>query len=257
MLRTSHLSVQLGSTTILHEIECVLEPRCIYALIGPNGSGKTTLLRALCGFLPYTGNVTLMGQSLPDWSNRERATQLSYIPQRDTLHYDFTVEELIRLGLDTAPSWRLSPSAVTQQRVEIVLAQLGLLELRHRSLQQVSGGERQRAFLAMAAVHNAPLMLLDEPTAHLDLHHQHHLLSWLRTWLTPERTALVSLHDLSLALRYADHVLVLQEGRLIEQGPPLDVLTPALLANVFSLNAEIVADSAYPNLMIHPPSLSI
>ncbi|GAB5519334.1 MAG: hypothetical protein RhofKO_15850 [Rhodothermales bacterium] len=201
--------------------------------------------------------MTLAGQPLETWSNRARAQHLSYIPQSDTLQYDFTVEELVGLGLQATPSWRSVHSETAQQRIEAALTQLDIADLRTRSLQQISGGERQRAFLAMAAAQAAPLMLLDEPTAHLDLHHQHHLLSWLRTWLMPGRTVVVSLHDLSLALRYADQVLVLHAGHLVAQGPPLDVLTPALLAEVFDLNATVITDAAYPYLMIHPPSLSI
>lgn len=233
------LSVELGGTPILHDLSFSIPAGNWIGLLGPNGSGKTTLLRALGGLLPYSGSLLLQSRSLSLWKDRERARVVAFVRQRPSLDFDFTVEEVVSLGLAPHLSWLERPSTTQRERVRAALADTDLTDLLDRSVSTLSGGEQQRVQLAQALAQDAPVLLLDEPTAHLDVHHQYDLMERIAALVRAGRTVVAAFHDLAFAARYADRLLVLNEGTLTADGMPADVLTSRLIRNVFKMAADV------------------
>ncbi len=233
------LGVALGGRPVLHGLRFTVEPGEWVALVGPNGSGKTTLLRALGGLLPHTGTLALDGRPVRAWTPRDLARRLAFVRQRPALAFDFTVEEFVLLGRSPHRGWLEGFAAADRALAEAALAELDLGGFAGRSLGTLSGGEQQRVQLAQALAQEAGVLLLDEPTAHLDVHHQFGGMDRVAT-LAPRRTVAAAFHDLAFAARYADRLLVLDAGRLVADGPPRDVLTSALLRDVFRMEADLL-----------------
>ena len=207
------------------------------ALVGPNGAGKTTLLRALAGLVPHTGTVLLDGWPVRAFDARERARRVALVRQQTALGVDFTVREVVALGRAPHVGWAARLGAADLAAVEAALAAADLAALAGRSVRRLSGGEAQRVALAQALAQDAPVLLLDEPTAHLDVRHQIDLLARTRALADAGRTVVAALHDLDRAAAFAGRLLVLARGRLVADGPPAAVLTPDLLADVFGVRA--------------------
>jgi iron complex transport system ATP-binding protein len=235
------LGVALGGRPILHDLAFAIPHGARVGLLGPNGAGKTTLIRTLAGLLPHAGRLDLFGRPLPGWPDRARARTVAVVRQQAALDFDFTVEEVVMLGRAPHRSWLAGPTAEDHAAVARALAATDLDALAGRSVLTLSGGERQRVLLAQALAQDAPVLLLDEPTAHLDVHHQYDLMD--RVAALEDRTVVAAFHDLAFAARYAGRLLVLHEGRLAADGPPAEVLTPALLRRVFRMDAEVEAGS--------------
>ncbi len=233
------LSVELGGTQILDTLTFSIPEGNWIGLLGPNGSGKTTLLRAMGGLLPYSGQLELRGRSLSTWKDRERAREVAFVRQHASLDFDFTVGEVVALGLAPHLKWLDQPSRDQRQRVETALSDTDLTELSDRPVSSLSGGEQQRVQLAQALAQDAAILLLDEPTAHLDVHHLYDLMERVAELVRAGRTVVAAFHDLAFAARYADHLFVLDQGELAAEGPPVDVLSPELIRNVFRMEAEI------------------
>ena len=239
-LSAQSCSVSLAGAPIVREVTFGLEEGGCTALLGPNGSGKTTLLRAIGGMLPYAGRLELDGRPVRNWSARALARRVAFVRQAPALSFDLSVEDLVALG--RAPHKRLleGRTRADRRRVQEALEAVELEGFAGRSVLSLSGGELQRAFLAQALAQEAPLLLLDEPTAHLDVHHQHTFFERVRRLTREGRTVLAAVHDLERAARYADRLLVLHtDGHLAAAGPPADVLTPALIADVFRMKAQV------------------
>lgn len=234
------LHVALGGQPILHDLSFTVEAGAWVALVGPNGSGKTTLLRTLGGLLPYTGTLTLDGEPIRDWKPRALARRLAFVRQQPSLAFDFSVEDFVLLGRAPHHGWLEGFSRADRDEVRYALSELDLETFADRSLDTLSGGEQQRVQLAQALAQGAGVLLLDEPTAHLDVHHQFDGMDRVAA-LDPPRTVVAAFHDLAFAARYADRLIVLDEGRLIATGPPRDVLTPDLIRDVFRMDAEVNA----------------
>jgi iron complex transport system ATP-binding protein len=241
VLEADQLSVRLGDAPVLRELGFRVESGARVGLIGPNGSGKTTLLRAAGGLLPYAGTLRLFGQPASAWSDRERARRLAFMRQAPQLTFDFSVEDLVLLGRTPHKPWLAGYTTADRERAHDALQQVGLGGFAERSVQALSGGERQRVFLAQALVQDADLLLLDEPTTHLDVHHQFGFMKQLQRFVSEEhRTVVAALHALELAARFADRLLVLtDEGRLAASGPPDEVLHEDLIARVFHMKAAV------------------
>ena len=233
------LRVALDGTPILHGLDFAVEAGTWVGLLGPNGSGKTTLLRALAGVLPYQGRLDLDGRAVRAWKPRALARRLAVLRQTTPLSFDFSVEELVLLGRTAHKGWLDRYDAADRARVREALAHVDLDAFARRSVLALSGGERQRVLLAQALVQESDLLLLDEPTAHLDVHYQFEFLDVVRALVAAGRTVIAVFHDLEQAARYADHLLVLDQGRLVADGPPRHVLTEALLASVFRMRARV------------------
>ncbi|BBM69906.1 ABC transporter ATP-binding protein [Rhodothermus marinus] len=239
MVAANGLRVALGGRTILDGLTFEIPAGSFVGLLGPNGSGKTTLIRTISGVLPYTGHLSLRGRPLRSWPRRALARQVAVVRQAPTLAFDFTVEDIVLLGRAPHKGWLEPFTAADRARVREALAAVDLADAAHRLIHTLSGGEQQRVFLAQALAQEADLLLLDEPTAHLDVHYQFEFLDRVRGLVAEGRTVVAVFHDLSLAARYADRLLVLHRGRLVADGPPAEVLAEALIARVFRMAARI------------------
>ncbi|MET1069701.1 MAG: heme ABC transporter ATP-binding protein [Pseudomonas prosekii] len=241
MLRTENLMIRRGSKTVLSGITLELKPGEVLGVLGPNGAGKSTLLGALCGELQAAeGQVWLDERELRQCTGVERAQQLAVLPQVSTLDFGFRVEEVVGMG-------RLPYQSGRVRDAEIVAAALGAADAGHlsgRSYLALSGGERQRVHLARVLAQLWPgeagqTLLLDEPTSMLDPLHQHTTLQAVREFADRGAAVLVILHDLNLAARYCDRVLLLEGGRPVALDTPDQVLQPQLLKAVFGLEVLV------------------
>ena len=245
MLDVTSLSLTLGGRPILRDVTFSLTPGRITALLGKNGSGKTTLLRALAHEIPYEGEIRLGGIPTATLPPRERARILAYLPQLLPAT-PLTVRELVTLGRSPylPPLARLSED--DRRAVLSAMQKTGVDSLSDRSLLSLSGGERQRAFLAMLVAQSTPLLLLDEPTSHLDAPARHRFLSLLGTLAHDEgKTVLIVLHDINDALHLADDIALMENGRLTFHGTKEDFLAAGFPARHFGLTA-VTADASHP-----------
>jgi iron complex transport system ATP-binding protein len=237
------LEVTLGRSKILRGIDFEARAGEMIAVVGPNGSGKTTLLRALCGILrPSAGEVSLAGRPLGEWPRRELARTLAYLPQETWTEFSLSVGEVVALGrfAHVGPFRPLRP--LDREAVDRALRDAQISDLAHRPLPQLSGGERRRALLARAMAQESTLLLLDEPTTALDVGHACHVMDLLAGLRDAGRTVVVSLHDLTLALRGPDRVVLLDGGEVTGDGPPADVLTGASAARAFGVSLVRVGE---------------
>ncbi|MFD7085957.1 ABC transporter ATP-binding protein [Streptomyces sp. NPDC059918] len=236
------LSWSVAGTPVVREVSVDVAPGETVALLGPNGSGKSSLLRCLAGLrTPAAGTVRYGGESVRDWSARRIARHVAFVAQDPAADSDLRVADVVGLGRTPyRDRWR-GPDAADREVVADALERVGLAALACRSWKTLSGGERQRAHIARALAQRTYGLLLDEPTNHLDVKHRLELMELLAG---SRRTVLVALHDLSLAARYCDRLLLLHRGRLIASGPPAAVLTAERLAEVFEVDAELTTDPA-------------
>lgn len=231
--------VQLGGRTVLDGVNLALAPGEVLALVGPNGAGKSTLLAALAADTPLTsGTVHIAGRPASDWTARELATRRAVLPQAAVLAFPFTVEEVVRMG--RAP-WAGTPCEDDDDTaVAEAMAATEVADFAARPFSALSGGERARVALARVLAQRAPLLLLDEPTAALDLRHQELVLRLCRARAATGDAVAVVLHDLALAAAYADRIALLDAARLAAVGPPSEVLDPAVLTRVYQHPVEVV-----------------
>lgn len=241
MLRASKLSVTRGDKPVLSDIDLHLRPGEVLGVLGPNGAGKSTLLGALCGELAAShGNVSLADRPLGDWAGSERARRLAVLPQSSTLSFAFRVGDVVSMG-------RMPHDTGRERDAEIVLEALQAADAEHlieRSYLELSGGERQRVHLARVLAQLWPggaeqTLLLDEPTSMLDPLHQHTTLQAVRRFAEQGAAVMVILHDLNLAARYCDCLLLLDAGRVHALGAPDDVLRAEPLQAVFGLEVLV------------------
>ena len=235
------LTAGYGEREVLQDVSLRLAAGEVVALAGPNGAGKTTLLRVASGTLPaWRGAVRWQGEDLLALPPRLRARRMAVVPQARQAPPTFTVYQTVMLGRTPYLSWLGVPGPRDRAAVRRALEQTDLTGLAHRMLGQLSGGEQQRVLLARALAQETPLLLLDEPTTHLDLRHQVALLKMVRR-LSRENglTVLMVLHDLNLAARFADRIALFSRGQVVAAGTPREVLTPALIAEVYQTKVVI------------------
>lgn len=241
MLVGRDLTVRRGSIMALQGVSLELRPRQVFGVLGPNGAGKSTLLATLSGELrPSRGQVLLQGRALSDWPDVERARCLAVLPQSSTLSFAFRVADVVAMG-------RLPHRTGRNADAIIVAAALAAADAQHlatRSYLELSGGERQRVHLARVMAQLWPgaagqVLMLDEPTSMLDPAHQHSILKAVRAFAAQGAAALVILHDLNLAARYCDRLLLLRDGQPIMAGPPDKVLRAEPLRAVFGLDVLV------------------
>lgn len=236
------LTVELGGTQILHGLDFNVESGQWIGLLGPNGAGKTTLLRALAGLIEYRGSLKLLDREIRDYRPRERAKRLALVRQTHSLAFDFRVDELVLLGRSPHKSLLSVYEKSDLDRVSEALSLVDLEGFTERNMSSLSGGERQRVFLAQALVQEADILLLDEPTTHLDVHHQHEFLNRVHEFVSEGKTVIGAFHDLELAARFADHLFVLHMGKLVASGQPKKILNESLIADVFQMDASVSWD---------------
>lgn len=233
----SGVSFSIGEKRLLSEVSAAVPPARFTGLIGPNGSGKTTLLSTIARWTrPESGRILLGGTPVGDYSRRDFAREVATVEQHSATETELTVEQIVDLGTIPRAGGRFRRTD-TRELVDQAIGLLGLEPLRGRTWQSLSGGERQKTQIARALAQQPTALLLDEPTNHLDVSASLDVLQLLRTLGI---TTVAALHDLQLAAMYCDHLIVLDGGRMVAQGPAADVLTPHLLAEVYGLDAEVV-----------------
>jgi cobalamin transport system ATP-binding protein len=245
-LRLDAVNVVYGSRPALHALQLSVRQGEFLALTGPNGSGKTTLLRVALGLIPpFSGSVELFGMRLEALSIRERAHRVAWVPQAEPLREDVPLSRYVLYGRYAAQGVFGRESDSDRAIADAALAEVGLADRASDGLLSLSGGERQRAVLARALCQQAPLLLLDEPTTHLDVGHQLDLLARVRDLVRRRGiTVVAALHDLNLAARFAERIIVLFRGRCVADGTPAAVLSSELLARVWGVDAELRRDAA-------------
>lgn len=247
---TAHrLTLSYDTTPIVAALDLELLDGKITALVGPNGCGKSTLLRGLARLLkPKAGTVYLNGKELAALPTREIAQQLGLLPQGPVPPEGITVRELVAQGRYPHQSWFDQWSVEDEAHLQRALERTGLVELAERPVDTLSGGQRQRAWIAMTLAQDTEILLLDEPTTFLDLAHQVEVLDLLETLNVEGKTIVMVLHDLNQAARYAHQLVALHQGKLYAHGAPQQVLTEALVREVFGVECRIV-----PHPVTHAP----
>lgn len=234
----ANVTVRYGRRPALDGVTLAIEEGRVTGLVGPNGAGKTTLLRTALGLLaPEEGEVHLLGRPLSDWSNDARARAIAYLPQMTETHWPLLARRVVALGrMPHRPAFaRLSPADETA--IAEALARCDAAELAGRRMDEISAGERARVLLARALATAAPVLFVDEPAAHLDPAHQLQLMELLREEARRGTAVVVTLHDLALAARYCDELVLIKDGRIAATGAPEDALSDAALADVFGVRA--------------------
>ncbi|WP_378730861.1 ABC transporter ATP-binding protein [Nocardia brasiliensis] len=255
-LAAQAIDLRYGDRVVIDGLDLVLPGDSVTAIVGPNACGKSTLLRGLTRLLrPSGGTVTLDGADIHRMSARALALRMGLLPQQPITPEAITVEALVRLG--RYPHQRLLRpwSATDQSAVEDALRRTGTTELRDQQVDRLSGGQRQRAWIALALAQDTDLLLLDEPTTFLDLRHQLDVLDLVADLHAEAgRTVVMVLHDLGQAARYADHLVVLHEGRLAAAGPPAEVLDAELVRTVFGVDCLVMPDPETGTPLVIPRS---
>lgn len=238
-LQIDTLRVQSGRHTLLHQVSLQVAAGELVVLLGPNGCGKSTLLRAICGELPAEGDIRLFGQPRQHWPARRLARQLAVLPQHSDLRFDFQARQVVAMGRLPWPGREAEQAPVVEQAMQA----MDVWQLRDAPYLQLSGGERQRIHLARVCCqlddHLPGLLLLDEPTSALDPGHQHQVLQQVRRLARRGHAVLMVLHDLNLASRYADRLVLMQGGRLLADGSVHDTLTADHLAALYGPGPEL------------------
>jgi iron complex transport system ATP-binding protein len=249
-IRCQGLSVTLGGRSVLSGIDLDCAAGMLIGVVGPNGAGKSTLARAVLSLVPLSaGRVLIDGHDAATLRAVERARRLAYLPQGQELHWPLSVERLVGLGRlpHLAPFSRIG--AADAVAIEAAMQETGTLGLRHRVATELSGGERARVMLARALATGAPALIADEPLASLDPAHQIEVMELLAGRARSGALVIVVLHDLSMAARYCDRLLLLHEGRLVADGTPDATLTDAALAEVYGIAAWRGAAGGVPLLV--------
>tara|TARA_B100000609_G_C17221821_1_gene440680 strand:- start:4413 stop:5222 length:810 start_codon:yes stop_codon:yes gene_type:complete len=237
----NQLHFAYDTTTVLEDIQLGIPSGEIVVLLGPNGCGKTTLLKHISGLLP-SKQVTLDQKTLSSYAPKELAKKLAAVEQHVQVGFDFTVQQLVEMGRLPHQSHFANMSAQDTHIIEEAMRQTNVHALAERPFTQLSSGERQRVWLSVALAQQPQVLLLDEPTSHLDLHHQMALIDSLRALAEGGLTLVISMHELTLAGQLADTIVLLKRGRIIASGPPIEVLTSDHIKEVYQVETEVFSD---------------
>ncbi|MGE0749114.1 MAG: ABC transporter ATP-binding protein [Variibacter sp.] len=239
-LEAGSLCVRIGGRLIVDDVGLAVKRGSLTVLVGPNGAGKTTLIRALAGLIPCEGDVRIDGRTARTMNPRERARLIAYLPQGHVFNWPLAAAEIVALGRHPHADPFSPPSEADRQAVMRAIAATGIEAFAARSILSLSGGERARVALARALATEAPILLADEPTAALDPRHQLIVMEQLRAVAHSGAAVLAVMHDLMLAARFADRVLVMDEGRIAVDAAPADALSPETIARVFGVDASVI-----------------
>jgi iron complex transport system ATP-binding protein len=253
MLRAADVSVELTGTPIVEHATLELKSGELTLLVGPNGAGKTTLMRALAGLLPAAGRIELAGRPLASYSARDRARQIAYLPQGHVFHWPMSVAAVVALGRHPHADAFAPLADDDRAAIGHALAATAVEPWASRAVTTLSGGERARVALARALATQAPILLADEPTMSLDPRHQLVVMELIARAAHDGGAVLAIVHDLALAARFGDRVVMMERGRLVADGAPGEVLTPARIADVFAVEATITDSVVGPIPVLRRP----
>lgn len=237
----SNISVQRGAREILHQVSCDIAEASCTVIIGPNGAGKTSLLKAILGVLPIAGgDILLNGVNLQDLNYSQRAQMMSYVPQQSALQFPLLVRDVILQGQYSAFGSRIFVRLSDDAQLELdqLLERLDLSAVAGRSFNQLSGGEQRRVLLARALASHAPMLILDEPTAHVDMQHVLEMKKQIQRLKEHGKTVLVVVHDLQDAADIADNVLLMDHGQLVAQGSVEELVDKGFIEQVYGVRIE-------------------
>jgi len=240
-IRAENIFVELSEREVLKDASAEFGPGALTGVIGPNGAGKTTLLRALAGLVPpKAGKILLDGKPIDSFDRREAARRVGYLAQKHEPAFPFRAEETVMMGRYPHQG-RLAPETEADRAaVETALRDVDADDLAGRAINELSGGELQRVLIARTLAAQTPVLLLDEPVANLDVRHSLDILQILRAQASGGRTVVVSVHDLNLAGRFCDELLLLHDGEVLAHGNPRSVLRPQFIEKAFQVRAQIL-----------------
>ncbi len=238
MLTVENLSVRYGTYLAVNQLSFHVCPGQWLMIVGPNGAGKSTVLNAVTQGVPYSGRILLSGRDVRSMRSSQRAREVGILAQNHLVGFEFTVEEVVRLGRYAHTGGFFSDRKTSdEQTVDEALALTGMDTLRGQSVLTLSGGELQRTFLAQVFAQDPKLLLLDEPTNHLDLAYQQQVFELVSEWVkTPGRAVVSVVHDLSLAKAFGSDALLMARGQCVSQGPLKEVLSPSRLNKVYGMD---------------------
>lgn len=249
------VSFVVNDVRLLNQVSLTLQKGELVGIIGPNGAGKTTLLKTLLGYLPaISGHIEIHGQRLDALKPEQRAQHMSYLSQEAGDGFPFAVFDIVALGAYAAQTQNRYSKAALQERVAAVLADMGILHLSQRIFTELSGGEKQLVQFARLLVQDADVMLLDEPTANLDLGHEFELMHALRQECERGKSALVTLHNLNSAAEFCDRVILIHQGAVVDDGTPDRVITQQMIQRFYTEHALVVMNAHTGNMNVLPKS---
>ncbi|GAM64446.1 ABC-type hemin transport system [Vibrio ishigakensis] len=241
-VKCTDISVKIGNKSILDNVNIEFHAGEFTVLLGPNGTGKSTLLKTLSNEMPHSGQHYLFGKPTQDWDKKVLAKQFGVLPQSSSLTFNFTAQEVVELGGLTLQGGQKEITRVAREKMN----QTGVLHLAERLYPSLSGGEKQRVHFArvltqLSATKHNKVLFLDEPTSALDLSHQHNTLKLAKAQAEDGACVVAVLHDLNLAAQYADRIVVLNQGNIVADGSPWEVLTSETIEEVYRWKTQIVA----------------
>ena len=244
------VGVTLGRRSVVRDVSAAFGPGTLTGVVGPNGAGKSTLARAMLALVPATGQIRIDGADVAAVPRADLARRIAYVPQGQLLHWPLTVERLVGLGRlpHLAPMSRIG--AADTAAIERAMERADVLELRDRIATELSGGERARVLFARALAVEAAALIADEPLASLDPGHQIDVMDMLRAEAAGGALVIAVLHDLTLAARYCDRLLLIDGGRIVADGPPAEVLTSERLHSVYGIDARVETSGAWPTITV-------
>ncbi|MGO2612260.1 ABC transporter ATP-binding protein [Corynebacterium flavescens] len=242
-LAAQAIAVDYASKQVLRGFDIAIPDGEFTVIVGPNACGKSTLLHALARLVkPSSGTVLLEGAPITSYRPKEVARRLSLLPQSPTAPEGIVVEDLVARGRYPHQGIVKQWTAADDEAVEKALRQANVEQVRDKKVSDLSGGQRQRVWLALVLAQNAPIVLLDEPTTYLDITHQVEVLNLAAQLHRSGSTVVAVLHELTLAFRYATHLIVMKEGAIVAQGAVEDIVTPELLREVYDIECDIIPD---------------
>ena len=241
ILNVKDLHFSYGKTEVLKGVSMEFYQGTFYGIIGPNGCGKSTLLRNLYGYLtPSSGNVSIFDMNIRSMKARQRAKYIAYVPQETFTGFDFTVYDVIAMGRNPYHTGLQPMTKEDHDKIIEAMEETSTLHLKDKSINQLSGGEKQRAILARAFAQDSEIILLDEPVSMLDINHQIEIMDLAKSLADRKyRTIICVLHDLNLAAQYAQHIFLMSDGHLAKSGMPDDVLIENVLEPVYGVDVDI------------------
>jgi len=236
MLESKNLSFSYTDQKVLNNIDFRAEEGEFISILGANGSGKTTFFQCMQGLLtPDAGKILLDGENINRMYKKEIARKIAIVPQENKNIFDYQVLDMVLMGINPWLSFAEQPGAEAYKRAEEILAELEILNLKHKSFNKISGGERQLVLIARAVMQKSSILFLDEPNSHLDFKNTHLILKIMRELSTVQKTVITALHDPNLAYQYSDRVIILKTGKIIAAGPVEEVMTAKNLSRAYEI----------------------